>query len=86
MKQHKLIMYFNLTWMVLLGLINLLLTIVNTIMASPPLPCFISFKMNPLELEFSEQSLDENQKFSLLMELVNIIKSIMFIFWYLMSS
>lgn len=86
MRQHKFIMYFNLVWMILLGLINLLFTIVNTIMASSPLACYISFKMNSIDIEFSEQALDENQKFSLLMELVNIIKSIVFIFWFLMSS
>jgi hypothetical protein len=83
---HKMIVWFNLAWMILLGVINLLLTIVNTIMASSPLACYISFKMNTVEIEFSEQSLDENQKFSLLMELVNIVKSILFIFWFLMSS
>lgn len=59
-RKQKIITYFNLGWMIILGVVNLIAAIVNTIMATSPLPCEISFKLNSFYVKFPDASLDQN--------------------------
>ena len=80
------IIYANWGWLILFGIISFMTAIVDTITAAPPLLINLSFNWQNPEIILPDKALDENQKYSLFVELFNIIRAFHFIFWFFYSN
>ena len=69
-----------------LGLINITIAVILTIIAEPPFGALIAVKMADSNLVLDEKVMDDLQLNSLLVELIVILKSTLFIIWYFYSG
>ena len=80
---QKRVVYANWVWMILLGVLNLLAAIVNAISADSPIACAIAIALSNGDVyRIDNKDLTESQQWSLYQELLNMLKSILFLAWF----
>ena len=76
----------NLGWFIAVGIISLLVAIINTIIAKPPIAAWLAITIADSSLDIDEKTQDDMQSYSLLVEVLVIIKAMHFVFWYYYSN
>jgi len=85
MKQNN-VKIANIVWFVAVGLFSLFFAIINTIIMKPPIAAWIAITLSESTLNIDEKIMEDMQSYSLLVELIVMIKAIHFIFWFYYSS
>lgn len=79
-------LYYNYIWLIGIGIIMLLMAVVAAIDSTSPLPIMIAITIQEPNITLDMKNESQMLKWSLLVELFNVLKSCIYIVWFFYSN